>query len=156
MEHEPFRFSFPPLFSLETDVVMAIEDRPFSPWRPFPSPLPLSIKGIAELSPILPTRALSHSSHSLARRSSPEFAARRRSPWSSPEFVITGAVEFAGATPSAVRSQAPALLHSAETRRSIPVTRTNPRLKTTQLFCVFYKILFDLIHELYILFVEHV
>jgi hypothetical protein len=61
---------------------------PWPPWRPFPSPLPLSIKGTTELSPILPTRVLSHSSHTLARRSSPEFAGVRhhRSPWSSPEL----------------------------------------------------------------------
>jgi hypothetical protein len=42
-------------------------------------------------------------------------------------------VEFAEATPSIVRSQAPALLHPVETRRSIPVTRMNPRLKTNQI-----------------------
>jgi hypothetical protein len=59
MEHEPFRFSFPLLRSLETVVVMAIEDRVTLSGRPFfspsvykrqQSPLPSSLLELASFS----------------------------------------------------------------------------------------------------------
>ena len=47
--------------------------------------------------------------------------------------LVTGARGVRRSHALAVRSRDPALLHPAETPRSIPDTRTNPRLKTTQI-----------------------
>jgi hypothetical protein len=67
--------------------------------------------------------------------------------------VCRSSPEFTGATPSAVRSRALLSVRPKPVDPS-PVTSTNPRLMTTtNLFYVFYKVIFDLIHELYILFV---
>jgi hypothetical protein len=88
----------------------------------------LSIKDSRVSLPSLPTQArpisLARQCTARRRRLLPFVAGVHRSP----QFV-------AGAThsPSVVRSRALAFLHPAEPRRILPVARTNPRLKTTQI-----------------------
>jgi hypothetical protein len=135
-----FCFSFLPLFlSLETDALTPFGGRrrlSFS-LADFFSPLPLSIKGTAELSPIVPTQA-----HPipLAR----QYTARRRRslPFVAGAHGVRRSVSFVtGVHRShafAVRSRAPAFLHPAEPRRTLPVARANPRLMTTQIYFVYF------------------
>jgi hypothetical protein len=102
------------------------------------SPLPLSIKEQqSSLSFPLPEHApisLSLSSPLEPHPSSPEVVVHHQS---SLEHV-----EFAGATPSAVRSRAPALLHPAENPSLHPRHAHEPKVEDDpNLICVFYKIL---------------
>jgi hypothetical protein len=123
----PFTASVSPRFPiilLVTDASMAMMNN-----RPtLPLSLLLPIKPSSSSLSSFPTRALSHSSHSLARRSSPKFVVVAGARSSSPEFTV-----HRRSHALAIRSRIHALLHPVETNRAVPVTRTDPRLKTTQI-----------------------
>jgi hypothetical protein len=106
-------FLLPLFLSLVTDALMAFEDRRRPHELPgWPSLSPPSLyKRVASLS-LLPTQA---------RPISLSLSSPLEPPLPSPEFIIAGALEFAGATPSAVQSRAPALLHPTEPPSNSPL-----------------------------------
>jgi hypothetical protein len=67
--------------------------------------------------------------------------------------AVVAGVRHAGATPSAIQSRALLFSTRPNHRRTLPVTRTNSRLKTTQNILCIFEISFDSICELYIYYV---
>jgi hypothetical protein len=126
-------FLSPTITLHETDASMAPLPTVPSPWQTLSLP-PALYKRVAELSPILPYPSSPLSLALLAH----QYTARRRrllfvaGVHRSPQFI-------AGAThsPSVVRSRA-LLFTRSKPRRVLVVSRTNPRLKTTQIKFVYF------------------